>query len=195
MVRRVLMNRFNTAATFVATLALASFCIACSPEIRSQPPLFAPRIESVSLPYVQSVDFPVTIRAGQPCTVIIHISADADPEMLGWYDNQLRQNLTDSAEPWVISPGDWPAAGYDLVRLWVSRAEQPVTPSTSLEVQLRPQVEGSRILRVQSAADEADGGIVGWFWPGDDGSKLGDIAPGTVYRDYPYTVLPAGGGG
>jgi hypothetical protein len=179
-------GRRATWASLLLTLVLAQ---GCGGELLTGPPPSEWLEGSVYLPYLESVEIPSPIRAGAAFTVVLHFSAAAKPEVLGAFSADGSTLINSEGGPRVYNPSEWPDATYDLVCPWVAERSSYGAPVTEVQLRLTAAQPGERILRIQSAATQEQGGILGHFaFPPRSTEQL---APGTEYRDYPYTILPA----
>lgn len=170
---------------FLAILCVLLLGSACSNKDTADiPPLTSgdSTLKDVAFPFVESVEFPATIKAGEPFTVRLHISAPLFPEAFYSPVGLNRMGLTShtnfvdgSVEGYVIDPH---LAGVGTTA--------PPVDSISLNLNLLPA--GDYKLWVYSADTPEHGG----FTTKHKSLPSEYIAPHPwlVQREFPFTVVP-----
>lgn len=173
--------------------AFALLSTLCSCMTSGPPDVELPAIRA-HLPYVESVDFPATISAGQTFNVTFRLSAAGKPEILGAGIGTIssgNQKITESVTTPIVqdtllspSPLDVLAAPYFAV------LDSYGPPAQEFPVEYPALTAGEHQVYVLSADSRAKGGLlldelVSSSYPSDN------LPPGVAYQTYTITVQPA----
>jgi hypothetical protein len=151
-----------------------------------------------SLPYVEEVELPEKIVAGEPFEVKLRLSAALHPELLGGVG--LPNPLWSNSARFLLAPDAgflWGAEGNVRIETWFTYQRNPdrarvidAPPSNEAVFQLQLPL-GEYVLNVSSADSAEWGGyqdrimVIPSFEPPQSGHA--------IYQQYPISVVVAGG--
>jgi hypothetical protein len=183
-----------------ACLCIASVLVLASCKGPAEPPaVYGPGYVYVksNLPYVEGVEFPEAIYAGEPFELALRVSSMLKPDALNGISERSSQPWL-TVVPYLESPqADYEFSGDEVIIemwLWTYALEDgqpnhfPGEPGDTAYF-LLDMPAGDYELRVSSAASPELGGVEGRvmldpWWQTPSG-------PEYVYKTYPFTVLPA----
>lgn len=174
------MPRFSTGILLTQLLLLVLSSASCGGKGgNDEPPEFGSweLWETLYLPYIEEVNLPKEIYAGEITFFTMRLSAAAQPLILHGVNSRISSVISVrgvSVEPWFMEMGT---------------ADEPLREVQTYD--LPPLPEGQQTIRILSVRDRAMGGAVtAWVdmnaYPGGSWDSL----PDAEYREYTIHVLP-----
>lgn len=152
-------------------------------------PLFGMRWDGERLPFVESVEIPESVTAGEPFTLLLYVSAAASQSSLAMVSDE-----SCSKAPRLQIPSPWPQPVSYLIRPWTDTAAAADIEPGVVRVQIAILDPGERTICIESAPTRDAGGQQGWFywyaWQDLEPSGYKDVA----YHYYTISVLTPDGG-